>query len=142
MLHGSAIIQKGRLRKCVDCLMYNAKAVHKYSQSKKGKAAKKRVDAKRMLRKRLWQSYKMPLEEYQKRLQEQSNTCASCYEPERRLYKGRIRMLSVDHDHETGAIRGLLCYGCNSALGFLRDKSEYVEKLLRFIRAFEQRQEV
>lgn len=39
----------------------------------------------------------------------QGHCCAICREAGRRLV--------VDHDHETGAVRGLLCVPCNSALG-------------------------
>ncbi len=34
--------------------------------------------------------------------------------------KGRTR-LTIDHDHESGAFRGLLCSNCNTAIGLLRD---------------------
>lgn len=122
--------------------MYDERAVRKYSKSAKGRAAKRRVDKKRSRRRILLKQYGLTPEAYNSMLIAQDNKCASCKEPERRLYKGRIHYLSVDHDHETDAIRGLLCYGCNSALGFLHDKSEYVAKLLVFIRAHEARQEV
>lgn len=41
-------------------------------------------------------------------------TCEICKRPSNRT-------LHLDHDHNTGYFRGWLCYGCNTALGFLRD---------------------
>lgn len=43
--------------------------------------------------------------------------CDSCGEPNT-THHGR---LFIDHDHATGELRGLLCHGCNSAIGLLRD---------------------
>lgn len=45
----------------------------------------------------------------------QDYRCAVCGEPPTR------RRLDVDHDHKTGAVRGLLCSDCNIALGKFRD---------------------
>jgi hypothetical protein len=73
----------------------------------------------RVLRK----NFDMTGEDYFALLAEQNGVCAICREPENRSNKktGVEHMLSVDHDHETGQIRGLLCHGCNAALGFLND---------------------
>jgi len=43
----------------------------------------------------------------------------SCEHP-----RPEARTLHVDHDHETGAIRGLLCFSCNNALGDFRESSD------------------
>lgn len=40
---------------------------------------------------------------------------------------------SVDHDHRTGSVRGLVCQGCNVALGFLEDAA-WVEGALQYLR--------
>lgn len=45
----------------------------------------------------------------------QKGICAICKK------KSPERKLSVDHDHETGQIRGLLCQPCNLGIGFLND---------------------
>lgn len=48
----------------------------------------------------------------------QGNKCAICKQPESQLTKpdGKIRALAIDHDHKTNAVRGLLCFRCNTAL--------------------------
>jgi hypothetical protein len=69
-------------------------------------------------------NYGITLEDYETLLLAQNGTCAICHEPETRRYPtGRVSNLCVDHDHETGKIRGLLCHRCNQAVGYLRDRS-------------------
>lgn len=55
-------------------------------------------------------------EVYQGMFARQQGCCAICVQPQGK------RRLSVDHDHKTGKIRGLLCHRCNVALGFLEDR--------------------
>ena len=45
---------------------------------------------------------------------------------------GRGR-LAVDHNHDTGAVRGLLCHRCNTSLGLLYDKKESLEKAIQYL---------
>lgn len=73
--------------------------------------------------------------EYTKLLIEQGGVCAVCRQPETRRMgpAGGTRPLAVDHDHETGEIRGLLCSRCNAALGFLNDDPALVEAALGYI---------
>lgn len=56
---------------------------------------------------------------YNKMLQDQNEACAICLEPEIAIHHrtGFPRALAVDHDHDTDAVRGLLCRDCNTALG-------------------------
>lgn len=50
------------------------------------------------------------------------DSCAICgYTEEVKSSRGRLRRLVIDHDHETGMVRDLLCSRCNSALGLFRD---------------------
>ncbi len=66
--------------------------------------------------------------ERQEMLARQNHTCALC---PRDLKK---HTACVDHDHETGRIRGILCVQCNSALGKLGDSSERLERALAYVR--------
>lgn len=49
----------------------------------------------------------------------QGGVCAICEKPETVIRKGKLLPLSVDHDHATGRVRGLLCNRCNTAIGKL-----------------------
>lgn len=39
----------------------------------------------------------------------------------------------VDHDHNPGNVRGLLCHNCNRALGLLNDSKETIENCLSYL---------
>lgn len=67
----------------------------------------------RMLRK-----YGIGVEEYEALLVAQGGVCAICgVQPKEEPYG----CLQVDHDHETGEVRGLLCRSCNTALNIIDD---------------------
>lgn len=58
--------------------------------------------------------------EYEQILAAQDGGCAICGGPP----TGNHTRLAVDHDHDTGRVRGLLCGNCNSILGLARDDAE------------------
>ena len=74
--------------------------------------------------------YGITLGEYEALLNTQNGVCAVCAEPPR----GRRKFLAVDHDHETGLVRGLLCTTCNVGLGALRDSPELLRAALTYLR--------
>lgn len=76
----------------------------------------------------LMNTYGITLEEYAMMFMEQDGVCAICKLPER-----DERNLCVDHDHETGLVRGLLCSKCNKALGGFNDQVELVEAALQYL---------
>lgn len=61
--------------------------------------------------KHLWQRYGLTLDQWDAMLIEQAGRCGICDEQ-------MVDAIAVDHCHETGKVRGLLCYGCNSFLGY------------------------
>jgi hypothetical protein len=72
-------------------------------------------------RKRL-EAYGLTPEKWDEMLAAQGGVCAICKGPG---WPDRFgRRFHVDHDHQTGRIRGLLCVSCNRALGFLLDDPE------------------
>lgn len=78
--------------------------------------------------------YGISLEEYQELSEEQNHVCAVCGNAETATYKGRIKNLAVDHCHQTGEIRGLLCADCNRALGLLKDNIQTIENAANYLR--------
>ena len=67
------------------------------------------------------------LDDYNQLLYKQESRCAIC------LIKQDNRRFSVDHDHKTGKVRGLLCSTCNMGLGCLQDDAELLRKLATYI---------
>lgn len=77
--------------------------------------------------------YGLSIEEYNVMLANQNGVCAICARPEKMNAKGKIKPLSVDHDHQTGAIRALLCSDCNTGLGAYDDNPERLEAAAAYI---------
>jgi hypothetical protein len=67
-------------------------------------------------------------EEYEARLAEQGGGCAVCGRPPK-----AGKSLHVDHDHDTGYVRGLLCFSCNAALGHFQDDLERIDAALIYV---------
>jgi hypothetical protein len=60
---------------------------------------------------------------------QQGGVCAICLEDSEK--KG----LGVDHDHDTGEIRGLLCSQCNGAIGMLRERPDLMQRATDYLGA-------
>ena len=58
-------------------------------------------------------------------LKQQAGACAICETKKRRLY--------VDHCHDTGLVRGLLCPACNTGIGLLGDNVETLLKAVSYL---------
>jgi len=82
-------------------------------------------------RRRLQSDYGLTPEQYNKILEAQGGLCAICKQS---------RKLHVDHCHESGVVRGLLCRSCNTALGKLGDTSSGLMRAVRYLRNAERRQ--
>lgn len=87
----------------------------------------------------LMKTFGITIEQYDAMLLVQNGVCAICGNPETMRHKGRILLLAIDHDHETGKIRGLLCCQCNHGLGSFRDNPKRLEKAAAYLRVYKHR---
>lgn len=81
---------------------------------------------------RLKHAFGISLDVYNALVAKQGNRCAIC-----RIDKpgGRYRYWCVDHDHLTGAVRGLLCGRCNSGIAALGDSAAGVKRAVCYLEA-------
>jgi len=89
-----------------------------------GKLDKKKTADRRS---HLRNKFGLTLEDYDRMLADQDGGCAVCGDPP------GTSALHVDHCHESGRVRGLLCFRCNSAIGNLRDDPDIVASALAYL---------
>lgn len=80
-------------------------------------------------RRRLFPRYGIAIEDFDRMLLRQRERCLGCRKP-----FALRRDIHVDHDHETGLVRGLLCRGCNTGLGSLNEDVETLRRLMVYLR--------
>jgi len=81
--------------------------------------------------------YGISLSFYEKMIAAQQNLCAVCGLPESKINRktGVVESLRVDHNHETKAIRGLLCNRCNIVLGHVGDSTQLLCSLIAYLKS-------
>lgn len=77
---------------------------------------------------RLMYEYGITFADYERMNETQKGLCAICVKPCRTGKK-----LCVDHNHATGQVRGLLCRGCNSAIGLLLEDKSILESAIKYL---------
>lgn len=76
----------------------------------------------------LRKNYGISLETYLKIRKQQNYHCALCPND------NQGKALSVDHDHKTGKVRGLLCRNCNLGLGYFRDETTLLFEAIKYLK--------
>lgn len=129
-------LSKGGLRAaCKSC--YNASAAKHYADNRETAAA--RIEAYynsgpetgRAIH--LKTKYGITLEQYDAMHAAQDGTCAICLNPEVAMLRGKVRRLAVDHCHEHGHNRALLCSRCNTSIGKFEDDPELLRAAANYI---------
>jgi hypothetical protein len=82
----------------------------------------------------LTSNYGISLTDYSEMYKLQDGRCAICDQPETGKDRyGNVRPLAVDHCHDSGKVRGLLCYACNSMLGQAKDRVEVLAAGIEYL---------
>lgn len=79
--------------------------------------------------------YGLTVEGYHALLEAQNHACAICETPLAELTYENRRALHVDHCHDTGRVRGLLCNACNRSIGGLRDDPALLRRAADYLEA-------
>lgn len=74
------------------------------------------------------------LEDYNRMKSEQNDRCYLCDK-----HQSQVKLqFAVDHCHETGVVRKLLCSNCNTGLGQFKDNIEVLTKAIEYLKSFKQ----
>lgn len=109
------------------------------SQCKSCKAEinkKRRIeDAEKVLeierKSKIKRAYGITPEQYENMLAKQNGLCKIC---SAKKPGGRTRLFFIDHCHNTGKVRGLLCMRCNTGLGLFLDNPDFLKKAISYLK--------
>lgn len=77
----------------------------------------------------LCKKYGITQDDYNRMFVEQGGCCKVCG-----VHQVSLRnRLSIDHDHITGKVRGLLCIKCNSAIGYVKENISILESMIKYL---------
>lgn len=108
-------------------ILDNARKLKWYHQNKE-KLKVNPLHYDRIFNAHLKSNYNISTNDYKTLLMIQNYKCAIC---DNKCTTGR--RLSVDHDHSTGEIRGLLCMNCNLAIGKFKDNTTLLNKAIKYL---------
>lgn len=78
---------------------------------------------------KLMKNYNLNLEEYNEMCIQQEFKCQIC---------NKKKKLYVDHNHQTGEVRGLLCDLCNRAIGLLKENEDSLINAISYLKKYKQ----
>jgi hypothetical protein len=87
---------------------------------------------------KLKKKFGITLEEYNQILESQNGVCAICgkEETDTDWRSDKVKQLAVDHNHETGKVRALLCGKCNKAIGLLKDNIQLFQATIDYLNKY------
>lgn len=106
----------------------NAREWSKNNPEKRNAAARKRRTPKFRFRYLLKYHYGISEERYYEMLRLCGGLCEICRRPQR-----NGRRLCVDHDHDSGVVRGLLCNDCNTAIGMMKESRTHLTAAISYL---------
>lgn len=113
--------------RCYTCMNGGNEGLAKKRQ--KRSLHKKQHDADKQRDRFLRISYGITLEQFKEMNNKQEGKCLLC----KQLPAGRWKTLNVDHNHTTGAVRGLLCHTCNLGIGYLKEDPTILANAIKYL---------
>ena len=118
----------GRTR-CERCsILHKQESARRYYQVIKSDPARFELEAKKTKDRYLQRKFGISLHEYDARLALQHGVCRICNGT-----NWDNIALAVDHDHQTGSVRGLLCNRCNTVIGLLNESPDLLSKIQKYM---------
>ena len=105
---------------CVECGRAKQRDIHK-------------KDPDLMRSRHFARTYGISIEEYNALFQSQKGLCLICERPESGYFRGEPKRLAIDHCHETGKVRGLLCSNCNRGIGFFQEDKKRMLSAIQYL---------
>lgn len=123
------------MRRCPNCLRIHSYK-NAYCKQCKSEYVKARYNAEEKRDAHLRRTYGITAEEYDFMFFQQGGCCAICNKPEWIIdpYMKRPKMMVVDHNHETGEPRELLCHRCNILLGALESDRGLIRRMQKYLK--------
>jgi hypothetical protein len=112
----------------MDCRYEQRKICNNIHKGRMGKAAGRKS--------KIMRNYGLTIEQVEQIEKDQNHCCKICGKHESlngKDKRGNRKKLSIDHDHTTGQIRGMLCTDCNTALGQFCDNIDVLQKAIVYI---------
>jgi hypothetical protein len=81
--------------------------------------------------------YGISKKEYEQMLVDRNFTCDICGYKQPENAK-KMQKLYIDHCHTTNVIRGLLCFSCNTGLGYFKDNIENITKTIKYLKRWQE----
>jgi hypothetical protein len=108
---------------CIECSKWKQK------NSWNSRTPKKRLEQ------HLKYKYGIDVETFLKALETQQGKCAICIRdlPDLFTYENRRRGYAIDHNHDTGEFRGILCLECNTLLGMAGDSPKILKAAIKYL---------
>lgn len=72
--------------------------------------------------------YGISIEQKEQMMIKQNNNCSIC----KNKFKNS-KDCNVDHNHKTGEIRGLLCYRCNTGIGYFKENVIILQEAIKYL---------
>lgn len=134
-INSSEFVEK---RRCATCVVLRPSGTKLAYRKQLSPEKRKEYDRE----KNLWTYFGMTSDEYEAILKLQGGVCAICGMREKATdhFSGQPRPLAVDHNHQTGTVRGLLCFKCNAGIGMFNEDHRILVRASEYLLKYSGRQ--